>query len=70
MRRLPRLREWRERAALSQTELASMIGSTQTTISRIERGYPARPTTTRRLATALRVRPADLMADAEAEEGA
>ena len=61
MVKLLALRALRERAALSQRELAQRAGTTQTTISRLEQGYDARPTTTRRLARALRVQPADLM---------
>ena len=61
MRVLSRLREIREREALSQEDLAERAGLTRVTVTRIEGGQPARPSTTRRLARALRVRPSDLM---------
>ena len=64
MVKLTRLRTIRERAALTQRELAASAGTTQATIARLERGEEGRPTTARKLARALRVRPADLM-DAE-----
>ena len=59
---LARLRFWRERAALTQTELAAKARLTQVHLSRIERcEVQPRPPTIRRLAEALGVRPADLM---------
>jgi transcriptional regulator with XRE-family HTH domain len=58
---LSRLREIREREALSQEDLAERAGLTRVTVTRLEGGQPARPSTTRRLARALRVRPSDLM---------
>jgi|tagenome__1003787_1003787.scaffolds.fasta_scaffold20186662_2 transcriptional regulator with XRE-family HTH domain len=62
MAKLTRLRAIRERAALSQRELAELAGITPVQVSRIERGdaepYPA---TVRKLAAALKVQPADLM---------
>ena len=62
MAKLTRLRAIRERAALSQRELAELAGITPVQISRIERGE-AEPyaTTVRKLAAALKVQPADLM---------
>ena len=61
MKVLSRLREIREREALSQENLAERAGLTRVTVTRLEGGQPARPSTTRRLARALRVRPSDLM---------
>jgi len=67
MVKLTRLRAVRERAALTQRELAAKAGVTYVQISRIERGaaepYPG---TVRKLATALGVAPTDLM---EPEQG-
>ncbi len=57
-----KLRRLRRQAALSQQELAERAGTTQETISRLERGHhSARGRTLRRLAEALGVEPADLM---------
>lgn len=55
-----RLREWRERRALTQEELAQKAGVGRGTIIRIERGADAFPPTVRKLATALGIDPADL----------
>jgi transcriptional regulator with XRE-family HTH domain len=63
---LTRLRYWRERAALTQVELAEKAGITQVQLSRIERcDVQPRPTTTRKLAAALDVKPAQLMGPPE-----
>ena len=62
MVRLPRLRFWRERRALTQLELAEQIGITRVALMRIEMGQAdPRPKTTRALAKALGVRLDDLM---------
>lgn len=55
-----RLRQERERAVLSQAELAERAGVEVMTVSRIERGTVKRPypETIRKLATALGVSPA------------
>ena len=58
---LVRLREFRERAAMTQQELAEKAGLSRVAVVRLEGGTSARPSTTRRLARALRVRPSDLM---------
>lgn len=69
MARLPRLRAVRERAALTQRELAAKAGISQVQLSRIEaHGVDAYPSTARKLATALGVRPADLMAPESGEQ--
>ena len=57
-----KLRRLRRQAALSQQELAERAGTTQETISRLERGHHAtRGRTLRRLAEALGVEPRELM---------
>ena len=60
---LIRLRELRKLAFLSQRELAEKAGLTQASIARLESGkHFARPSTSRRLATALGVDPRELVA--------
>ncbi len=55
------LRRLRRQAALSQQELAARAGTTQETISRLERGHTAaRGRTIRKLAEALGVEPQEL----------
>jgi transcriptional regulator with XRE-family HTH domain len=62
MVKLTRLRTVRERAALTQRELAAKASVTYVQISRIERGEAEPyPSTVRKLATALGVAPSDLM---------
>ena len=62
--RLTRLRELRLRAAMTQSELAERAGIARTTIIRLEQGHPeVLPTTVRKLARALRVKPTDLWED-------
>ena len=57
----PRLRELRERAALSQEDLAKKSGVSRATIADLEADKrPARPSTRRKLAEALRVEPHEL----------
>ena len=57
-----RLRPLREREALTQRELADKAGVTQSTVQRLEAGLQeVRPTTLRKLARALGVKPADLV---------
>src|SRR5215218_857050 len=61
MRKLVNLRELRERAALSQGELARMAGVTKNAVGQLERGeFNPRPATVRKLAEALGVQPMDL----------
>jgi transcriptional regulator with XRE-family HTH domain len=61
MRKLVNLRELRERAALSQGELASEAGISKNAVGQLERGeFNPRPATVRRLAEALGVRPDEL----------
>jgi len=63
MVKLPRLRSIRERQALNQRELAEKAGLTPASLSRIEAGVQEPyMSTVRKLATALGVQPADLMA--------
>lgn len=55
------LREWRQRRALSQRDLAALAGMTQQSVTRIETGrQDARPSTIRKLAKALGVKPEEL----------
>ena len=66
---LPRLREVRARRALSQRELSKLAGVSRVTIVRLEAGgHDPFPTTVRKLASALDVDPAELMAPGEPQE--
>ena len=57
-----KLRRLRREAALSQQELAERAGTTQETISRLERGHhAARGRTLRSIAAALNVKPRELI---------
>jgi transcriptional regulator with XRE-family HTH domain len=61
---LVHLRELRLRSALSQADLADRAGLARTTVVRLEKGDPnSTPTTLRKLARALRVKPAELLED-------
>src|SRR4051812_6567998 len=61
-----KLRSLRREQALSQQELADLAGTTQETVSRLERGHnAARGHTIRKLAEALGVKPKELMQEAE-----
>ncbi|MBA3473497.1 MAG: helix-turn-helix domain-containing protein [Rubrobacter sp.] len=61
-----KLRRLRREQALSQQELADLSGTTQETISRLERGHnAARGHTIRKLAEALGVKPRELIKEAE-----
>lgn len=62
MLKVERLREYRERAVLSQDELAEKAGLSRQTVARIEAGKPAMPKNIRKLAAALGVEPAALLA--------
>jgi transcriptional regulator with XRE-family HTH domain len=63
----PSLRQLRIAAALTQRELAERAGLTQSTVQRLESGLQAaHPTTLRKLARALRVKPTQLMGSVEA----
>ena len=59
---VPRLRYWRQRRSLSQEELEQASGVSRSTIIKLEAGRPAWPRTIRKLATALRVKPEELLA--------
>ncbi len=65
-----RLREWRRRRALSQSELAAMAGITKATVVALEKGDPRRPhpRTIRQLAQALGIEPDELRAPDDPEE--
>ena len=63
---LPRLKEWRERRGMAQTDLAEKSGVSQDGISKMERGVRSvRPSTARRLAEALKVDVGELVAPPE-----
>ena len=57
---VPRLREQRLKRAFSQEELAERSKVSRTTIIKLESGRSAWPSTVRKLAQALGVKPADL----------
>lgn len=64
MVKLGRLRYYREQSALTQQELADRAGVTRLTVMLLEQGQQQpRPATTRKLARALKVKPADLIRD-------
>ena len=66
MQRTPRLRELRERAALSQEDVAARAGVARATIADLEAGKrPARPSTIRKLAKGLDVEVTELYAEPE-----
>jgi transcriptional regulator with XRE-family HTH domain len=58
-----RLKEWRERRALTQDELAEKAGVSRGTVNRIEQGHEAFPPTVRKLAQALGVEPSALVGE-------
>lgn len=58
---LGRLRTVREQNAMTQEELAEKAGISRQTIINLEQGNDARPPTVRKLATALGVKPVELM---------
>ena len=60
--KLANLRRLRERQALSQKGLAERAGISHVTVVQAEAGGDVRPTTARKLAEALGVEPAELMA--------
>jgi transcriptional regulator with XRE-family HTH domain len=65
----PRLREWRERAALSQGELAQRSGISRATIADLEAGNRGgQPKTVRQLAQALSIEPEDLYGEVYPKE--
>ncbi len=66
-----RLAQTRKRRVLSQEELATAAGVPVVTISRIETGYTEapRPSTIRKLASALGVDPAWLLFGGESQSG-
>jgi transcriptional regulator with XRE-family HTH domain len=65
-----RLREIREARFVTQAELSERTGITEATISRIEHGLQSpRISTIRKLAKALGVEPAELVAPAACDNG-
>lgn len=68
--KLPRLKEWRERRAMTQTDLAEAAGVSQDGVSKIERGVRGcQPNTAKRLAVALGVPVGELVAPPEVVAG-
>lgn len=68
MPRLRNLRRLRERAMLSQQDLAEISGVSRDAIARLETtDRSALPSTGRKLAKALEVSPAELIGDADQE---
>ena len=64
--KLPRLREWRERRAMTQVDLSRASGVSQDGISKMERGVRSvQPGTAKRLAQALRIDVGELVAPPE-----
>jgi transcriptional regulator with XRE-family HTH domain len=64
MQKTSRLRELRDHASLSQADLALRAGVSRATVADLEAGKrPARPSTRRKLAEALRVEPHELSND-------
>jgi transcriptional regulator with XRE-family HTH domain len=57
---VPRLRDQRERRALTQEELATLARLSRATIMALEAGRNAQPKTVRKLAAALHIKPTDL----------
>jgi transcriptional regulator with XRE-family HTH domain len=64
---VPALRYWRTQRALRQTELAERADVGIMSVHRGETGQPLQLATVRRLAEALEVKPADLMAQPPSE---
>ena len=62
---VPRLRLYRNWAALSQDDLAKLARVSRVTIARAERNLPIRASSVRKLARALKVSPKDLQAPLE-----
>jgi transcriptional regulator with XRE-family HTH domain len=70
LRKAPRLKEWRDRRALSQDELAELSGVSRGTIANLELDRRiSQPRTIRKLAQALSVEPADLYGEDKAPSG-
>lgn len=67
---VPRLRQLREREALTMRELAQAAGVALGTVYRLEHGKPAELPTVRKLAAALGVRPHELMEEPGEEAAA
>jgi transcriptional regulator with XRE-family HTH domain len=58
------LRQLRERAVMTQAQLAAAAGLSRHTVQQLETGTrPAYPTTVQKLARALKVKPADLVGE-------
>jgi transcriptional regulator with XRE-family HTH domain len=60
-RQVPSLKVWREYRALTQREIAQRAGVGSATVARLELGEAAYPSTIRKLARGLKVKPEDLL---------
>lgn len=58
---MDKLRRVRQQKVMGVGDLAERANVGRNTISRIERGYPARPATIRKLAAALGIEPEELV---------
>ena len=68
---VPRLRQLRQQAVLSQEQLAQRSGVARDTISKLEMGHrKAYPTTIRRLAAGLETEPGELIGHEDLEQRA
>ena len=65
----PGLQAARLRKALTQRELAAAAGLAASTVARVEVGWPAAPSTLRKLAGVLGLEPADLMEHSDRPRG-
>lgn len=54
-----------QKAVMTNEELAKAAGVNENTVSRIRCGYPARPSTVRKLCAALNCQPSDILATGE-----
>jgi transcriptional regulator with XRE-family HTH domain len=61
---VPGLRYWRRQFAISQLDLAVLARVSMSTVQRLEAGQAAQPSIINRLACALEITPAQLMAAA------
>jgi transcriptional regulator with XRE-family HTH domain len=68
--KIPNLKALRQRALLTQRELAEKSGVTMVTIARAETGHDVQFSTVKKLGEALGVNPRELLAGEESREAA